>query len=100
MLDLDLENSIVNSAEKIFQDEYGRIRNLVQSPDGDVFILTSNSEQNERNDKILLVTALETHPSTVETKEPSSLLGEYLVYGIIIAAIVAGAAVLVKRRKK
>ena len=29
-----------------------------------------------------------------------SLLGEYLVYGIIIAAIVAGAAVLVKRRKK
>ena len=100
VLDLDLENSIVNSAEKIFQDEYGRIRNLVQSPDGDVFILTSNSEQNERDDKILLVTALETHPSTVETKEPSSLLGEYLVYGIIIAAIVAGAAVLIKRRKK
>ena len=100
VLDLDLENSIVNSAEKIFQDEYGRIRNLVQSPDGDVFILTSNSEQNERTDKILLVTALETHPSTVETKESSSLLGEYLVYGIIIAAIVAGAAVLIKRRKK
>jgi LPXTG-motif cell wall-anchored protein len=36
----------------------------------------------------------------VETKEPSSSLGEYLVYGIIIAAIVAGAAVLIKRRKK
>jgi len=41
-----------------------------------------------------------TSPSTVETKEPSSSLGEYLVYGIIIAAIVAGAAVLIKRRKK
>jgi glucose/arabinose dehydrogenase len=96
VLDLDLENSVVNSVEKIFQDEYGRIRNLVQSPDGDVFILTSNGA----NDKILLVTALETSPSTVETKEPSSSLGEYLVYGIIIAAIVAGAAVLIKRRKK
>jgi len=96
VLDLDLENSVVNSVEKIFQDEYGRIRNLVQSPDGDVFILTSNGD----NDKILLVTALETSPSTVETKEPSSSLGEYLVYGIIIAAIVAGAAVLIKRRKK
>ena len=96
VLDLDLENSIVNSVEKFFQDEYGRIRNLVQSPDGDVFILTSNGD----NDKILLVTALETPHSTVDTKEPSSSLGEYLVYGIIIAAIVAGAAVLIKRRKK
>jgi len=30
----------------------------------------------------------------------SSSLGGYLVYGIIIAAVVAGAAVLIKRRKK
>jgi len=96
VLDLDLENNRVNSVEKIFQDEYGRIRDLVQSPDGDVFILTSNGD----NDKILRVTSLETSPLTVETKEPSSSLGEYLVYGIIIAAVVAGAAVLIKRRKK
>ena len=96
VLDLDLENNMVNSAEKIFQDKYGRIRDLVQSPDGDVFILTSNGN----NDKILRVTALETSPLTVKTKEPSSSLGEYLMYGIIIAAFVAGAAVLIKRRKK
>jgi len=96
VLDLDLENNRVNSVEKIFQDEYGRIRELVQSPDGDVFILTSNGD----NDKILQVTTLETPPLIVETKEPSSSLDEYLVYGIIIAAIVAGAAVLIKRRKK
>ena len=96
VLDLDLENNRVNSVEKIFQDEYGRIRDLVQSPDGDVFILTSNGD----NDKILRVTSLETPPLTVVTKEPSSSLGEYLVYGIIIAAVVAGAVVLIKRRKK
>ena len=96
VLDLDLENNRVNSVEKIFQDEYGRIRDLVQSPDGDVFILTSNGD----NDKILRVTALETPPLTVVTKEPSLSLGEYLVYGIIITAVVAGAAVLIKRRKK
>ena len=96
VLDLDLENNRVNSVEKIFQDEYGRIRDLVQSPDGDVFILTSNGN----NDKILRVTALETSPLTVKTKEPSSSLGEYLMYGIIIAAVVTGAAVLIKRRKK
>ena len=96
VLDLDLENNRVNSVEKIFQDKYGRIRDLVQSPDGDVFILTSNGD----NDKILRVTSLETPPLTVVTKEPSSSLGEYLVYGIIITAVVAGAVVLIKRRKK
>ena len=96
VLDLDLENNRVNSVEKIFQDEYGRIRDLIQSPDGDVFILTSNGD----NDKILRVTSLETPPLTVVTKEPSSSLGEYLVYGIIITAVVAGAVVLIKRRKK
>ena len=96
VLDLDLENNRVNSVEKIFQDKYGRIRDLVQSPDGDVFILTSNGD----NDKILRVTTLETPPLTVETKGQSSSLGGYLVYGIIIAAVVAGAAILIKRRKK
>ncbi len=96
VLDLDLENNMVNSVEKIFQDKYGRIRDLVQSPDGDVFILTSNGN----NDKILRVTTLETPPLTVETKGQSSSLGGYLVYGIIIATVVAGAAILIKRRKK
>ena len=96
VLDLDLKNNSVKSVEKIFQDKYGRIRDLVQSPDGNVFILTSNGD----NDKILRVTTLETPPLTVETKGPSSSLGGYLVYGIIIATVVAGAAILIKRRKK
>ena len=96
VMDLDLENNRVNSVEKIFQDEYGRLRDLVQSPDGDVFVLTSNGD----NDKILRVSTLETVPLTVKTKEPPSSLGEYLVYGVIIAAAVTGAAVLIKRRKK
>ena len=96
VMDLDLENNRVNSVEKIFQDEYGRLRNLVQSPDGDVFVLTSNGD----NDKILRVSTLETVPLTVKTKQSPSSLGEYLVYGVIIAAAVTGAAVLIKRRKK
>ncbi len=96
VMDLDLENNRVNSVEKIFQDEYGRLRNLVQSPDGDVFVLTSNGD----NDKILRVSTLETVPLTVKTKQSPSSLGEYLVYGIIVATAVTGAAVLIKRRKK
>ena len=96
VMDLDLENNRVNSVEKIFQDEYGSLRDLVQSPDGDVFVLTSNGD----NDKILRVSTLETVPLTVKTKQSPSSLGEYLVYGVIIAAAVTGAAVLIKRRKK
>ena len=96
VMDLDLENNRVNSVEKIFQDEYGRLRDLVQSPDGDVFVLTSNGD----NDKILRVSTLETVPLTAKTKQSPSSLGEYLVYGIIIAVAVTGAAVLIKRRKK
>ena len=96
VMDLDLENNRVNSVEKIFQDEYGRLRDLVQSPDGDIFVLTSNGD----NDKILRVSTLETVPLTVKTKQSPSSLGEYLVYGVIIAAAVTGAAVLIKRRKK
>ena len=96
VMDLDLENNRVNSVEKIFQDEYGRLRDLVQSPDGDVFVLTSNGD----NDKILRVSTLETVPLTVKTKQSHSSLGEYMVYGVIIAAAVTGAVVLIKRRKK
>ena len=96
VLDLDLENNRVNSVEKIFQDKYGRIRDLVQSPYGEFFILTSNGD----NDKFSRVTTLAIPPLTVEKKEPSSSLGKYLLYGIIIAAVVAGAAILIKRRKK
>ena len=96
VMDLDLENNRVNSVEKIFQDEYGRLRDLVQSPDGDVFVLTSNGD----NDKILRVSTLETVPLTVKTKQSPSSLGEYLVYGVIVATAVTGAAVLIKRRKK
>ena len=96
VMDLDLENNRVNSVEKIFQDEYGRLRDLVQSPDGDIFVLTSNGD----NDKILRVSTLETVPLTVKTKQSPSSLGEYLVYGVIIVAAVTGATVLIKRRKK
>ena len=96
VMDLDLENNRVNSVEKIFQDEYGRLRDLVQSPDGDVFVLTSNGD----NDKILRVSTLETVPLTVRTKQSPSSLGEYLVYGVTVATAVTGAAVLIKRRKK
>ena len=94
VLDLDLENGVVNSAEKIFQGDYGRIRNLVQSPDGDVFMLTSNND----NDKILQISTLETIPLSVEANERSTTSNDYLLY-VIIAAIITGILIVIWRKK-
>ena len=94
VLDLDLENDLVNSAEKIFQGDYGRIRNLVQGPDGDVFMLTSNGN----NDKILQISTLETVPLSVETSELPSTSNNYLLY-IVIALVIGGILVVIWRKK-
>ena len=94
ILDLDLENDVVNSAEKIFQGDYGRIRNLVQGPDGDVFMLTSNGN----NDKILQISTLETVPLSVETSELPSTSNDYLVY-VVIALVIGGILVVIWRKK-
>ena len=94
VLDLDLENDVVNSAEKIFQGDYGRIRNLVQGPDGDVFMLTSNGN----NDKILQISTLETVPLSVETSELPSTSNDYLVY-VVIALVIGGILVVIWRKK-
>ena len=94
VLDLDLENDVVKSAEKIFQGDYGRIRNLVQSPDGDVFMLTSNND----NDKILQISTLETIPLSVEANERSTTSNDYLLY-VIIAAIITGILIVIWRKK-
>ena len=94
VLDLDLENGVVNSTEKIFQGDYGRIRNLVQSPDGDVFMLTSNND----DDKILQISALETIPLSIEANERPTTSNDYLLY-VIIAAIIAGILIVIWRKK-
>ena len=95
MLDLDLENNKVNSIEKILQGEYGRIRGLVQSPGGDVFVLTSNGD----NDKILRISTLETDPITLEKNESPSSVDAYWIYGLIIGAIATGILIAIIRKK-
>ena len=43
MLQID-EHGKVISNEPIFQDKYGRLRDIVQGPDGYLYILTSNMD--------------------------------------------------------
>ena len=94
VLNLDLENGVVNSAEKIFQGEYGRIRNLVQGPDGDIFMLTSNGN----NDKILQISTLETVPLSVETSEIPTTSNDYLLY-VVLGIVISGILIVIWRKK-
>ena len=44
MIDFDLENNKIISQEKLFQDEFGRLRDVQTGPDGYLYILTSNQD--------------------------------------------------------
>ncbi len=94
VLDLDLENGVVNSTEKIFQDDYGRLRTLVQSPSGDVFMLTSNGN----NDKILRISTFESTSLSVDANELTSRSDDYSIY-MIVGAIVSVILIVIWRKK-
>ena len=59
MIDFDLENNKVISHEKLFQDEFGRLRDVQTSPDGYLYILTSNQDgrgsPSSNDDRILRI---------------------------------------------
>ena len=59
MIDFDLENNKVISHEKLFQDEFGRLRDVQTGPDGYLYILTSNQDgrgfPNSNDDRILRI---------------------------------------------
>lgn len=60
MIEFDSEFSVINH-EKLFLGEFGRIRDVVQGPDG-LYVLTSNTDgrgiPNPNDDKILKITAI------------------------------------------
>ena len=44
IIDFDLQNNVILSEEKLFQDEFGRLRDVQTGPDGFLYILTSNQD--------------------------------------------------------
>ena len=93
---LNLEAEQIISSEKIFNDEYGRIRQLIQSPDGDIFILTSNGE----NDKILQITDLQTTPLMIENKQTETSSTDLWIYALILGIIISGGIIVYKKLRK
>ena len=44
VVDLDLQNGVVVSHEGLFQDQFGRLRDVQTGPDGFLYVLTSNRD--------------------------------------------------------
>ena len=59
MIDFDLQKNKVISQEKLFQDEFGRLRDVQTGPDGYLYILTSNQDgrgsPSSNDDRILRI---------------------------------------------
>ncbi len=110
VIDLDLEDNSVTSHEKLFQDEFGRIRDVQTGPDGFLYLLTSNQDgrgsPKANDDKILRVVPIDT-PSVQSGVVQSSVADDsldsenpnydlYIYAGLIFAGIAV--AVIVTRK--
>jgi len=93
---LDIANDgSLTSAEKIFEGDFGRIRTAQISPDGVLYLLTANGD----NDKIIRISEA---PLDEVTKFTSSESGDnltivYAIVGIVIAGIIV--VIAIKRRR-
>jgi glucose/arabinose dehydrogenase len=62
MIEFDLENNSVSSDQRLFQDEFGRLRDVQTGPDGFLYILTSNQDgrgsPQSNDDRILRIVPL------------------------------------------
>ncbi len=101
MIDFDLQNNSVISHEKLFQDEFGRLRDVQTGPDGFLYILTSNQDgrgsPDTSDDRILRVVPIDSvetsepiiNPEPSDFRESSDFTNEIYTYsGLILVGIV------------
>jgi glucose/arabinose dehydrogenase len=105
MIEFDLQNNSVRSHEKLFQDEFGRLRDVQTGPDGFLYILTSNQDgrgtPKTNDDKILKIVPLDyatiskdkiiSEPNPIDFREPRTYVGEFYAYaGLSLVGIIIG----------
>jgi glucose/arabinose dehydrogenase len=115
MIDFDLENNSVTSHEKLFQDEFGRLRDVQTGPDGFLYLLTSNQDgrgaPKVNDDRILRIVPIDyngssqyntlSEPNPIDFREPREYVGElYAFAGVSLAVIVIGFVIYKKLKNK
>ncbi len=103
MINFDLENNSVTSHEKLFQDEFGRLRDVQTGPDGFLYILTSNQDgrgiPKVNDDKILRIVPIDHNTlsennvfdesNPIDFREPRGHVGElYAFVGLSLVIII------------
>lgn len=83
VLGLDIKEGKVVSSESVFQDKYGRLRDIEESPDGYLYVLTSNRDGRGSpaadDDRILRISS-----SSSSSSLPSSTLPEFLSWQLVL----------------
>ena len=94
VMDIANDGSIISS-EKMFDGEFGRIRTAQMSPDGNLYLLTANGN----NDKIIRIseTPLEDVKKFTSKESVDDFATLYVVIGIVGIGIILG-LVIVKRK--
>ncbi len=112
MIEFNLERDSVISHEKLFQNEFGRIRDVQTGPDGFLYLLTSNQDGRGspkiNDDKILRIVPLD-NPITVQSAlepipenllEPNTFSDDFYVYLSLILVGISIVLFVVKKWKK
>jgi glucose/arabinose dehydrogenase len=95
VLDVANDGSLI-SAEKMFEGDFGRIRTAQISPDGVLYLLTANGD----NDKIVRISEapVEQVEKFTSSESGNNLTMLYVVIGVIVVGIIA-ATIVIKRRR-
>ncbi len=115
MVEFDLENNSVTSHEKLFQGEFGRLRDVQTGPDGFLYILTSNQDgrgsPKTNDDKILRVVPIDykaasknytlKEPNPIDFRESRGQVVElYAFAGVGLVGMVIGFIVIKKIKNR
>jgi len=121
MIEFNSENNSVVSHEKLFQDDFGRLRDVQTGPDGFLYILTSNQDgrgtPKTNDDKILKITPIDStdpigstvsakyytlnEPNPIDFREPRGYVGElYAFAGIGLVGMIIGFIVIKKIKSR
>ena len=94
VVDVASDGSLI-SAEKMFEGEFGRIRTAQIGPDGVLYLLTANGD----NDKIIRISEVNLEKvnkfTSSESDDNSTIL--YLVLGVAVTGITAGMFVIKRK---